>query len=460
MVKWADYLEGNGFDEVDPKSFYEDIFGDYLEKKGDTSEHRYHAIAREIYKDKKTGKMKSKNHIIYDGLEELDEVLKSKNFCIMSPIAYIGKHRTNDNARLMFALCVEIDNLISDEDKFHGIRNLFYRIGNGYHLNPTYIVCSGHGIHLYYVFDRPLCLFKNVKKQLMRYKKAITKNLWSSYITEDYLDPKMPRSGSTGGYIQYESPFQGFRIPGTLSKDGEKTLVFKTGKKVSIEEMNSLDIYEFTFIDHKYPVRLSEAYYTELPLAEAKQKYPEWYQRRVVEKQPKGHWVNSRGLYDWWKRKAFEEGRRGHRYYCVMCLAVYAVKCDIPFEELEKDAYELMTEFQKQDTEDNRFTEEDVECALQIYLDKDISFNYKRDFIQSKSGIDIPVNKRNGRPQAKHLQGARAIRDINHENWREGNGRPSKKEIVDMWRAEHPDGSKNACIRDTGLTKPTVYKWW
>lgn len=28
------------------------------------------------------------------------------------------------------------------------------------------------------------------------------------------------------------------------------------------------------------------------------------------------------------------------------------------------------------------------------------------------------------------------------------------------WRLDHPRGKKADCIRDTGLSKPTVYKWW
>lgn len=36
----------------------------------------------------------------------------------------------------------------------------------------------------------------------------------------------------------------------------------------------------------------------------------------------------------------------------------------------------------------------------------------------------------------------------------------SKQKLVDEWRNYHPDGTKAACIRDTGLSKPTVYKWW
>ena len=39
-------------------------------------------------------------------------------------------------------------------------------------------------------------------------------------------------------------------------------------------------------------------------------------------------------------------------------------------------------------------------------------------------------------------------------------GRPNKAGIVEQWKKEHPNGTKADCILDTGLTKPTVYKWW
>ena len=39
-------------------------------------------------------------------------------------------------------------------------------------------------------------------------------------------------------------------------------------------------------------------------------------------------------------------------------------------------------------------------------------------------------------------------------------GRPDKSKIVEEWRKAHPDGKKADCIRDTGLSKPTVYRWW
>ena len=48
--------------------------------------------------------------------------------------------------------------------------------------------------------------------------------------------------------------------------------------------------------------------------------------------------------------------------------------------------------------------------------------------------------------------------------WINRNGRPkgsgTKEKIVLKWQEEHPEGKKTQCIRDTGLSKPTVYKYW
>ena len=47
-----------------------------------------------------------------------------------------------------------------------------------------------------------------------------------------------------------------------------------------------------------------------------------------------------------------------------------------------------------------------------------------------------------------------------NKNWRNTNGRPSAAQIVNDWKQKNPTGRKVDCIKDTGLSKPTVYKWW
>lgn len=116
--------------------------------------------------------------------------------------------------------------------------------------------------------------------------------------------------------------------------------------------------------------------------------------------------------------------------------------------------------------EDNHFTEYDVLCALRTYhIPTEKAYRRKIEYISQKTGIELKANKRNGRRQSLHLKIARANRDILCEergkiDWREGNGRKPKKEIVLEWREIHPEGKPKDCIADTGLSKNTVYKWW
>lgn len=39
-------------------------------------------------------------------------------------------------------------------------------------------------------------------------------------------------------------------------------------------------------------------------------------------------------------------------------------------------------------------------------------------------------------------------------------GRPSKRQLIQEWKEQHPNGTKADCIRDTGVSKSTVYKHW
>ena len=174
-----------------------------------------------------------------------------------------------------------------------------------------------------------------------------------------------------------------------------------------------------------------------------------------------------RQLYDWWLHRIADEIRVGHRFYGIMTLAIYAKKCGISEEELRHDAFSLLEPYDDMSVEDiNRFTKDDVVCALEMFNEDYVTF--PRDDIAKISGLTMPVNKRNWRKQPIHLQGARAIQEINDKangtNWRKGNGRPIGSGIaqdrVYEWRRQHPEGRKADCHRDTGLDPKTIRKWW
>lgn len=85
-----------------------------------------------------------------------------------------------------------------------------------------------------------------------------------------------------------------------------------------------------------------------------------------------------------------------------------------------------------------------------------------REWIEKQTKVVIPPNKRNGRKQEQHLQLARGIRALKEQMGENvvGGGRPDKAKIVEEWRESNPLGTKADCIRETGLAKHTVYKWW
>lgn len=455
---FANWLE-QFFDEVTPQEFYRAIFPEgELEQRGEYCTGKYCGIAIEVTREKKkNGKPKIKRYSITDELGTIDKLVKSDNFCLCSPISYAGKERTADNARFMYALAIDLDRIQQQDNKPTGLISLW----NGHIENaeripkPTYIVSSGTGLHLYYVLDKPIPLFQNISKQLQRLKHDLTAKIWHGTIVDIHHTNE----------IQQEGIYQGFRMPGTVTKQGDRARAFWAGDPVSLEYLNGF-VNENSRVS-RYAVK------KELTKAKAKELYPEWYERRIEKGEPSGVWHISRRLYDWWKGEILEKATVGHRYWCLMTLSVYAYKCSmydpkhnpnpVTREELERDCFKIMQHFEKLTTEDtNHFNEADVMDALEAFDSKWIK--YPRNTIEYRCGFPLPHNKRNGQKQANHLEEARAIRDIRQhrqgKKWTDGSGRKSKQLDIAVWRANHPNGTKAECIKDTGISKPTVYKHW
>ena len=140
-----------------------------------------------------------------------------------------------------------------------------------------------------------------------------------------------------------------------------------------------------------------------------------------------------------------------------MTLVIYGIKCGVPKKEIKRDAIELMP-FLNGLNDKEPFTEEDIKSALECYDERYNTFPLKD--IEKLTDIRIERNKRNYRKQEQHMEVMRAIQNVTNPNWREGNGRKPKKDIVKKWRKNNPTGKPKECIQATGLSKNTVYKWW
>ena len=216
--------------------------------------------------------------------------------------------------------------------------------------------------------------------------------------------------------------FQGFRLVGGVTKGGSRSRVFDFGEKVDIEYLNNFVSDEAKVTEFKYK--------SDLTLKEAAAAYPDWYEKRIINKQKRGTWQANRAVYDWWLRELKQKIVVGHRYYGIMVLAVYAKKCGIPREELEEDAFSLVNQLDLMTIDDNNhFTRQDVLAALEMFDDNYITFPI--DTIKKLTAIDIKKNKRNYRKREMHLEIARYTKELLKRSGKQINeGRPSKRQDV------------------------------
>lgn len=440
------------FTEVSPAEFYRDIFPEgTFEAAGGQEEQKPNGIAVDL-----ADPLNPKSWVVTDDLEVLDK-LRASSFAITSPISYFGRRRAGRNARWLYAMTFDVDGVGIKQ-----LRDLLFQMRNDVIPTATYICNSGNGVHLYYVFESPIPMYPQNQAYLKELKYALTKQVWNYYT-------------STIDVPQMQGILQGFRVVGSQSKFGEgypvRAFRIGSGKRHTIESLR----------EYLPDARIAELAILEkqsrMPLEEAKKKYPEWYERRIERGERRGRWNLSRAVYDYWlARLKGKEVTVGHRYFAMMTLAIYAKKCSgydpkknphpVTEEELRRDAYELLAPFEQLTEEDgNHFERQDLEDALELYNEDYITF--PRSDISKLTALPItPSVRRNGRKQEAHLKRIRALQAVDYPDgeWRNKKGRPkgkgSAEATVRAWRKAHPEGTKAECIRDTGLDKKTVYKWW
>lgn len=430
---------------------------------------RYNPIV--VYREKKNGKVTNKHKLVLKDDVEAMQFLEGRQFAIAAPITYVGRNRNSENARFLFAFAIDLDGVGVEQ-----LENLFHQqtvIPEGTtrpHVpKPNIIVNSGGGLHLYYLLKEPVPIFRENVNSLNRLKESLTSKVWNE--------------GTSPLDVQFQGIFQPFRLPGTLTKFG-----------VPIRAFQNLDAPYYTLNDlnHSFepgdePLKDEEIKRLErggrkqatMTLKAAEELYPEWFEKVVINgnKIPK-KWQIKNDLYEWWLkhlRSDLPEKRVqvGHRFFCLLVLAIFASKCkSISKERLLKDAKSLLPKLDAlTKKEDNHFTMDDVMDAVQGYKMEHITFPKKT--LEKLSGFTFPSNRRNGRKQDVHVKMMSIIRDnISHPDgkWREGNGRkkgskvsasksPAAK-VVKEWQKVNPNGTKTQCIAETGLSKPTVLKWW
>ena len=439
-------MNERGFPEVQSREFYRALFpaGSLQRAIGDG---KGNIIASQL---RPKGKGGTRQWIVDDTLERLDKVM-GDSFGLIPPISFFGKSHTKANAHQLFAMAIDIDYVGLQQ-----LKNMLKQFGNGVQLCPSFLVSSGKGVHLYYVFQEPIELYHNREKTLAELKEAFIRRHWNdtSSIRPDNPD-------ITGIY-------QGFRCVGSLSKLGEGFPVKAwqlTDQRYTLEEIKAAIPSCNVDLSPLYQKPKQEKPKKGITLEEAKELYPTWYQSKIVEGKPlRRTWICKPVLYEWWKRKMREEVKVGGRYFSIMALCAYGLKCGIPERQIKQDAYSFLEHLESlTEDEDNHFTESDIQDAFKALKadNRLLSTIASRAWIEKSTKVQIPSNKRNYRKRAVHIKYMNNQRAFKVETGECTNGgRPEKAGIVEEWQRLHPQGKKIDCERDTGLSRHTILKWW
>lgn len=464
-IKWYEQkrkLMGEAYTEVTPEEFYRDLFPEgSIQKRGDMSDDRGNAMV-DIITYYPNDRRYSRKYVMTDDLGALKYMQAVKDtkelsrMCLCSPVSYYGVHKNNNMAHELYAVVLDLDYVGLQQ-----LKNVMKQIGNGVRcIPPNYIVNSGRGLHLYYLLEEPIPCYKYMIEQLSKFKAVMQNFTWNETSS---LYPDKPDHGAIT---------QAFRMVGSETKLGREYIVraYKVmDERWTIEKLYAwiqtrakLWVKDCPLPELREPIEVYRKRHP-LTMAEAKKKYPDWDPYSKSKK-----WTCKPDLYYWWIDQIKKKAIVGGRYYAVLALAAYGSKCDIPLKQIEKDAVELVPYLDGlTNDETNHFTKADAMDALSFFKNnrKEVTYKLTRNRISELSKIDIQPNKRNGRKlKTTHQQYRRGIKALKiqlgeSDEWDKG-GRPEKSKIVEKWRKEHPDGKKADCIRETGLSKPTVYKWW
>lgn len=180
----------------------------------------------------------------------------------------------------------------------------------------------------------------------------------------------------------------------------------------------------------------------------------------VVPRKPR-----ARGVYDATLLRLQSETPTGSRYWALFGLAGLAWNCCVPKSQLRRDMTALLgTEWAaKLSTDGKPLSKDDIEAAMRGY--NELGALRTREQLEGLLKWSYgPPAKRNGKKRPEHLEFARGVKFLKAELGEDTlGGRPAgsgtKAEQVRAYAAAHPDANHSQIARALGVSRPTVIKW-
>lgn len=282
---------------------------------------------------------------------------------------------------------------------------------------PSYIVNSGQGVHIVYMFTVPVAGYTKRKKVLKQAIKALA-GLFKVKTYSYKVDP-------TATLVHP------YRVVGSRTKLGQTAKAYKVGEKREVVEMLKLlniDTYLFEKHEKKQTTqRKARSYNNEVAVL------------------PTGR-VR---FYDSTYERVRHEVDEGHRYLSLFALAIIAYKCRIPRAQIEEDIGDLVDLFNQKEHV-KRVRENEIEKAMMGYSQKFVKVNSYT--LEEYLGFTFHRStKRNGLKQREHLLIARAVKDARQK---------ATKEIqMKRYLQEKPEASLKQIEEDLGWSRRTIVKY-
>lgn len=434
-----------------------------------------------------------------DTILKLDDALKTyRNTSNISVGAcqFYNDVRNLELLKNVFALVIDADSVTSSR--------LEYLLKNDMKLNinsttthkmpkPTYMVNSGTGIHLYYVFGEPIPYFHKQNQEM--------KDLYTRMVID------LTTQHHFGMKQQTLWIGQPFRMVGSPTKLGTETTAFRYGDIWNIDDLakwygvpsrkyrsNLFGIHEIcntntvvrgqdvaTFERRRekkivdvndnikqnlvFDMGMSPEVAEQFGLSYDIVKVSDTAENKQEEQKPKNKktgWTTNTKFYDYVLANIKTKTTCGHRYYSMVALCAAAKKCEIDKEQLQMDLKELVNYFNIEAKEHKYpiVEEHEIESALVSF--KDIGIRNRRETLEDWLGWKFEAKKRNKRSREVHLERARAMlkMSIKYGEVNMGKKADKYKAGIEQYMIENPTARKCDVIRGTGYDKKTVYKYY
>lgn len=351
----------------------------------------------------------------------IDEVLQIAIFRKSTEIALFPASYYNwplqKNLKDFYAIVIDLDG-VSAADLYCLLKLEMKR------LLPTYIVNSGSGVHLVYVFEKPIVAYKYRHK----YIKMMIADIGDFFKKARYGYKIDPNS---------KSLVHPYRVIGSQTKLGQNCVVFRTGKRWSVDKMlKKLNIKTDVFKEK-----------TARKTTATKKATPQKYDN-VVET-PKGN----KNFYNFFSLQ-MTNVEEGHRYLALFALAVVAYKCRVSREEVE-DLMGALIDVYNRRGDEKVVRDYEIKKAMKGYSSKYVKVSSKQ--LEEWSGIEFPRRSVKRRPvgqrlkRKEHLEVARAVKNTKETE--------TRKALMRRYLEAKPTASLNDLVDGLGWSRATIVKY-